>query len=170
MQLTEEGRFEAKVVDYGLAETNDGTPQVVVMFNTVEEKPRTITWYGILNAGKAQEIALKALLTMGLKGNDVAALEAGKDTGLIDTEKSVSITVENHVYNGKTQTRVSWVNPLRSFRADPQTTAKVASLNLKGVIQKLRQDTGIKDTGPDFNSYNGTGPVTKNTNGFTPGF
>jgi len=171
MERMKDGTYEAKPIDYILTETKDGTPQVAVMFKTTEEKPQVITWYGILNGGKAQDFAIKALLTMGLRGNDLAPLANGKDSNLLDLDNVVQIVVESHEYEGKTQQRVSWVNRVPGFRkpVNPQVATKVASL--RGAVAALRQETGIKDPGPSFASFNGAGSVGgPPTSGGTLGF
>lgn len=168
------GTYEAKVVDYTVGETKNGTPQVLVMFQTLptEHQPSTtITWYGLLNGDRAQEITIAALLTMGLKGNDLAPLCGGKQTGVLDFDTVLNIVVEDHTYNGKTTSRVSWVNAQPGFRkaTNPQTASKIAGL--KGAVAAARQATGIKDPGPDFKNFNGSGPIgPQSTGGQNLGF
>jgi hypothetical protein len=138
-----DGRYSAVVKDYGISETQAGDPQVFIAFDVAHgEGTETLTWFGSLKEGKAQEITLKGLLAAGFTGKDVSELADGPDGGALPLGIEVSLVIENEEYEGKTRTRIRWVNKPGSGgvqRADATTAkAKLAKLGLAGKIAQVK--------------------------------
>lgn len=137
------GRWPGRVKDYGISETQAGDPQVFIQFAVDgPEGEETMTWFGSLKEGKAQEITLKAVLAAGFQGKDVTELVDGTDGGAIPLETEVSLVVEDDTYEGKTRQRIKWVNKPGSGgvqRADATSAkAKLAKLGLAGKMAQVK--------------------------------
>lgn len=151
-----EGTFEAKVVDYGIAETKAGDPAPFIYLEVAfPDGPAFITWRGSFKEGKAREIALKALLACGFRGTDPSVLIDGADSGAIPIGTPVSVVVEAEEYQGKTYHKVSWINApnagsITLRRADPAAArAKLMKLNVAGDLAKLRETVGAQTPAGD---------------------
>lgn len=151
MSQIKPGIYQATISNYGIGVTQNGNPQVMILFNFQdhENAPREMTWYGSLKEGKAQEYTLKTLLYCGFSGSDPAEIADGIESGLLDHITPVKITVEEHEYEGKKSMRVSWVNKIGSKAMEKRITKseaklKLGTLNLKGTLAAVRQETGIK--------------------------
>jgi hypothetical protein len=146
MAKIQPGTYEARVSDYGIGTVKDGAPQVMVLLNYKDQDgdSHDVTWFGSLKEGKAQEITLKALLTMGFAGDDVAALADGIHSNLLDAVTPVSIVIEEHEYQGKKSMRVQWINSMGGKTMEKRiekSQAKIlmGALNLKGQLAMLRE-------------------------------
>lgn len=105
------GKFLAKIKDYGFKVTHSGSLQMAVIFDYEQgEENRTLTWFGSMNEGKAREITLTALKNMGYQGQEISLLNDGIQSGILDTDKDYSITIELDDYNGKKIAKIKWVN------------------------------------------------------------
>lgn len=138
-----DGRYSAAVKDYGISETKAGAAQVFIAFDvTHDDGTSSLTWFGSLNEGKAQEITLKGLLSAGFTGKDVTDLIDGPDGGAIPLGTEVSVVIESEEYDGKTTPRIRWVNKPGGGgvqRADASTAkAKLAKLGLAGKLAQVR--------------------------------
>ena len=87
--------------------TKNDNEQIAVVFTIVEgpHEGHRITWFGNFSSEKSTEIAVKALRACGWAGNDMSDL-----TGIDSLD--VEIVVELEEYDGKTRTKVKWVNAL----------------------------------------------------------
>lgn len=147
------GKYEAKVKDYGFTETKAGDPQVVVDFVFSDKSGATqeLAWYGSLKSPKGREITLKALVTMGLKTNDIELLAGGVRSGVLNTESPVQIDVAYEVDQNGTRSkypRIKWVNPIRSNSYAAKlgkdvVKVKLGGMNLKAELLAMRGE-------PDF--------------------
>lgn len=146
-----DGRHMAKVIDYGLSETKAGDPQVRVRFK-LDGDGSEITWFGSLKEGKAQEITVDALLVMGFTGSDLTALEGGSGSKVLNEEKSVSIVVEAETYNGKTTSKVKWVNSIDGGAKKLDPSKKSSLKNLGGLVMARRKELGIEDPKDDLDA------------------
>ena len=139
------GRHSAKVIDYGLGETKNGDPQVKIRFK-LDGDGSEITWFGSLKEGRAREITIDALLVCGMVGDDLNDLSGGAGSGILNEKKSVSIVVEDEEYNGKTTTKVKWINDIdgggRSLAPDKKPLLK----SMKGDILARRAQRGKVDS------------------------
>jgi hypothetical protein len=137
------GRYNGTVKDYGISETKAGDPQVFVAFDI--DGHGSLTWFGSLKEGKAQEITLKGLLAAGFTGKDVSELLDGPDGGAIPLGTEVSLVIENEEYpagSGTMNPRIRWVNKPGGGgvqRADAATAkAKLAKLGLAGKLAQVK--------------------------------
>lgn len=153
------GQYEAKIVDYGAGETSKGTPRIFVKFEVVDGNPlggEKIFWHGYLSAGAINN-TLKALLVMGCTSPDLEPLKNGPESGLLDMDTPVSITVEEEEYQGKITPKVKWVNALGGSKFRKDVTPQVASAlsGAAGAMAALMAKQGVKATvnkeeGPGF--------------------
>ena len=92
----------ARSWDFGL--TKKDLPQVAVEFEIVdgEDAGEFITWYGYFT-DDTEPRPLESLRACGWQGDDVSDL---KGMG----SRKVSLVVEDELYEGKTHSRVRWVN------------------------------------------------------------
>ncbi len=103
----DEGTFPAVVTEGLLGMTSTGKEQVAVSVELTNEEGgptgERIAWYGTFTDA-AYPYTLKALRTMGWKGDDISDLSMMPGT-------QVSVVLENDSYNGKTRLKVKFVNP-----------------------------------------------------------
>lgn len=136
------GRYEGKILDYGIGETKMGNPQIFVKFKIGE---KSLTWFGSLSE-KAIEITGKALIACGFKGTDLSVLADGLNSNALDLDKTLSLVVENEEYKGKTYTKIKWVNELNSGATEKLNKAgavqKLSGMNLTGKMIQLQQEMG----------------------------
>jgi hypothetical protein len=139
--MVKPGTYRATILNHAISETKGGDPQAAVTFSfEADGKSHTMTWFGSFKEGKAREITIKALLTCGLKGNNPA--------GELDIGKEVSIVVEDEVgQDGKTRTRIRWVNPIGGVKnVMPADAAKAKLSDLVGAVMAAREDHKIPDS------------------------
>lgn len=101
------GTYRARAVDIQFAFADTGTEQVAVTFELLddgEHKGAKITWYGFFT-DSAQTRTVEGLRTCG------CAFEGGDITDTRGFDKNeVDIVVQIESFQGKTQSRVRWVN------------------------------------------------------------
>lgn len=153
MSFVNEGKYTAKIKDYGIGTTKEGQPKAMIIFTFKDEKglDQELVWSGSFKEGKAREITIDALLTCGLKGDNPLAMVGGIETGILNADQEVQIQVKNELYNDKTYSKIAWINKLggRMFQ-DKVDVQKFAGLNLKADVVARRKETGIKDDGVPF--------------------
>jgi hypothetical protein len=130
-----QGRFRAKALegDYGTA--NTGTEQVAVLCEL--EGGTRLTWYGYLSEA-AVDRTLEALQIMGVTDLEtLAGLGSQEFEAVVDEEE----------YNGKTSTRIKFINrlgsggvALKSRMSDAQK--KGFASRFKGKFLALQQKSG----------------------------
>jgi len=98
----------AKIKNYGISMTKENLPQVSIDFECADGKSRT--WRGSLKSEASRAITFKALDVCGFKGDDPGLLAAGLETGLLDTQIDVDLTIANETYNEKTFEKIKWIN------------------------------------------------------------
>ena len=93
-------------VQLGLSKRS-GTKQVLMMFQIEggEHKGKTFPWFGYITED-SRERTIAALRLCGWKGKSFSTINDEELTDL------VSVTIETETYDGKTRSRVSWVNDL----------------------------------------------------------
>ncbi len=94
-----------KVVHFGLSSNN--TKQVLITFEIErgDGAGQKIPWFGYFT-DKSWERTIQSLRYMGFKGDDLSTLDAQA------LDQSVSISVEESEWEGKTHMRIAWVNEL----------------------------------------------------------
>lgn len=92
----------ARSWDFG--ETDKGTEQVAVEFEVLEgeDAGEFITWYGFFT-DDTEDRTLESLRACGWQGDDVTDLQGMGS-------RKVQLVVEDELYQGKTHSRVRWVN------------------------------------------------------------
>lgn len=102
-----DGTYSAVVIEGLLGVASTGNEQVAVSFETTDgdgnPTGERIGWYGTFT-DKAAPWTIKALRTMGWKGDDLSDLESIKGT-------PVSIVVKAEEHKGKMYPKVQFVNP-----------------------------------------------------------
>lgn len=134
------GTYQAKITNHAISETKKGDPQATVSFSfEIDGAQHSLTWFGSFKE-KALPITLKALVIMGLKGNNPAGpLEIGKDVLIV-------VDFEKDETTGKERNKISWVNALNSVRnVIPQDLAVSKLASLEGAVMMARQKLGVSD-------------------------
>lgn len=139
-------RINVKVFDYGISTTKEGLPQVAVLFRDGEG--RDYRWNGTLKPGRGQELTLDALIVMGLRSDNLADLAKGAESGLLDREKEVQLTVGDEEYQGVVRRKVKWVNEVggggfAQRLSETDAAAKMASLNLSAAFKAKLAERNI---------------------------
>lgn len=157
MDLVKPGKYLARVVSYGIPEPKPGKmPSVVLTFEFEEDgKKRQLTWFGSLSE-KAIEHTAKSLIIAGMKSDMLSTL---CEPGAFH-EKDVSITVEHDTYEGKTRSRVKWINEPGSAQFKSLRPEVVNSQfgNLTGYMKATRKEMG----------YDGKHQAQADDTGFAP--
>ncbi|MFZ8933688.1 MAG: hypothetical protein ACO2ZP_07310 [Bacteriovoracaceae bacterium] len=144
--LIEEGKYLAKIIDFGFTKTSKDKLQVAVKFGIEDEEgaKRTIVWFGSLNQGKAREITIKQLLRCGLKGNDIRILSKGLEGKGLDVETEVEVEIiQIEDQKGNLRNKVQWINSLGMKKIDASEINNQLGDGLSGDILSLRQSTGM---------------------------
>lgn len=133
------GTHQGRAVKGALGETSTGREQVGVEFALLDadgtENPDAphITWFGFFTE-KTLPTTLKALRTMGWKGNDLEDL-----TGI--DANTVELVVEHEEYNGNVTAKVRWINPLNGGGMK----AALAPDKAKAFAARMRQQIAAFD-------------------------
>lgn len=145
------GKYLARIVDYGIPETDKEHPQAAVRlaFET-ERGVRELTWYGSFHPN-AVEITVDTLINCGLKGTNPAALLNGPDGGALDMERELEIGVEPHTYNGKTYDRVKWIGLPGGLKFTSMTPEKAQHklAGLSAFVASRKRELGAEDDESD---------------------
>lgn len=150
------GRYLARPVLWMLTETKSGAEQYAVELEVTSPDEalagQHLTWFGGFSSDKATEITVKALRVLGWTGDDLDAVA-------LATDKDVSITVEHEEYQGKTQVRVRWINPLGGLAVRAPLAAdrrRGFAERMRGAIAGIDAKTGW--TAPPAAPGNGSAP------------
>lgn len=135
MKELKPGIYEAKVSDYGVAETKKGDPMAMMRFTYADGDGDNhfITWYGTFGSEKSKEISCQALALCGYTSSNLADLAKGKGSNVLDESRLVSITVAQEDWEGKTRMKVKYVNPAGGAGFRNQLTHQDAVKKFKGV-------------------------------------
>lgn len=144
----EPGTYKARCIEdvtkpARLGRSNGGHEQIALTFEVYGPEGEvlgTMDWIGTFAPGKATEITLKALDTCGWTGAEPADL-----TGITDQE--VELVIASETYEGKTSTRVKWINRPGAGRIEFKNKlgaqdAKALGAQLKGQIAAMRAARG----------------------------
>ena len=98
------GTFTARAVEGALGETSNGSPQIAVELQVLDDgyTGETITWFGYFTE-KTTARTMESLRILGWKTDDLSNLD-----GI--TENEVKIVVVEDEYDGKTRLKVNWIN------------------------------------------------------------
>lgn len=138
MEMTD-GVYRARAVSATLGENSKGNEQVAIQFRflAAELVGQTITWYGTFT-DKSADISIKALRACGWQGNDLTEL-LGIDANDVD------LVVANETWEGKSRTKVKWVNPINALAMGTplaQDKAKAFAARMKGTILAFDKSNG----------------------------
>jgi len=150
------GYYQAKIVNYGIKKTKAGDPAPTIAFEVVVNKETNekcrVFWQGTLKDGGGRDITMKALAVCGFKNFRVFYLLAdGLDSGLLDTEAEVQITVEHEAAmdgSGKKYSRVRWINQSGGNKFKDAIGADEAKTLMRGMgleadFMRIAQENGF---------------------------
>ena len=100
------GKYKTKAVDYGVTQTKNGDPMLVVKF---EVDGQSLFWRGMFGE-KSLPITEKALAALGFESDRFDVLADGTDSGALNLNLEVVIEVDLETYNGESRPVVKWVN------------------------------------------------------------
>ncbi len=105
------GLHKAVAVEAQLGKSTNDNPQVAVTFRFTEgpNENKRITWYGFFTE-KTTKRTIASLRYCGWRGNDLSDLSSMLFDS--DTSQTVELDLQTDTYEGKTRTRVQWVNRL----------------------------------------------------------
>lgn len=130
------GKYVAKAIDAALGKAGTGTYQLAVNLQVQEgeHKDKCIIWFGYLSEN-ALPYTVEAMTALGWSGDDVTDLK-----GI--TANEVQIVVDSEEYEGRTRSKVQYVNKLgggpivkERLGADEE---RALAAKLKGRIAAMR--------------------------------
>lgn len=140
------GKYVAHVIDADIWKNNKGNPVAVVAFGYTDDEgnPQQISWMGQTTGG-AREITVNTLVLLGFSSNNLADLTRGKE--VFNHDSPYEIVLENEIYEGKTRTRVKYVNlpggsGFREKMSREEAVQLTAGLNLGADFMQARQKLG----------------------------
>lgn len=143
------GRHIAHPQAWGVRETKSGDPQIYVKFDL------GLTWFGSLKEGRAREITLESLVTMGFMGDDLSELVSNENA--LDKNKDVALVVEYEAnQNGEPVPRIKWVNDVDGgMKGKMDATDAIKALKMlkvKGDLAHIRKEKGVSaESQPNVN-------------------
>lgn len=144
--LMPEARFRGRRIDHALAWAGKGAKRkeqlaVQFEFTTPEVKGRTMTWYGYFT-DKTTESTLKAMRTMGWKGNDPTS--GWPDPASKDNPEVELVIQHERNQNNRWIARIRWVNGGGIAVRDVMNEADKANFaqRLTGIAARLAAKDG----------------------------
>lgn len=155
------GYYQAKILNYGITKTKAGDPSPAIIFEVtlVDGSKHRVPWKGSLKDGPARNISLKALAVCGFSNvGAFSYLANGLESGLLDTNKEVQITVEHETglqdpekpnEEPKRYARVRWVNESGGGKFKHSLDVQETAVLLKGMgleadFMKIAKENGYK--------------------------
>lgn len=141
-----DGNYLARGTQAALGETGTGKEQVAVIFKILAPgfEGKHITWFGYFT-DKTADRTIESLRICGWAGSDLSDLSG------IDTNE-VELVIANEEYEGKTISKVRWVNRAGGVGlAAPMSPekAKAFAAKMKGAVLRYDQANGKpKPTAP----------------------
>jgi hypothetical protein len=106
--MVQAGTYRGKPVRAALGLASTGTEQIAVQFEFVDPPGERLTWFGFFTE-KATERTIESLRHCGWRGDDLSVFVEGQPPPEgFDQEVELVVTTEQ--YQGKTQTRIAFVN------------------------------------------------------------
>lgn len=147
------GYYKGKISNYGIIKTKVGDPSPVIIFEiALDDQVHSVNWFGSFKDGMAREISLKALACCGfVQLNAFPRLALGVDSGLLDTDKLLDLTVEVKTDDeGKSFPQVRWINDsARRFRNSlgvEEAAALMATMGLESDFAMIAKQNGYQVT------------------------
>jgi hypothetical protein len=158
--LIQPGKYQGKIVDYRIQKTKKEEPEPNIEFKVKDLQGNfsKIFWRGSLNNETGIEITLKALMACGLQNpDDIYKMADGVKSGVLDTDKILSVTVVHETYNGNTKAIVKWVNDpeeeaarAAEYSMDANTAKKMlGSIGLRGRFNAIKSGESTKSAQPN---------------------
>jgi hypothetical protein len=150
-----DGKYTARVIDYGIGETKAGLPQVILRFEFMdtEKNIQRMNWFGTLKEGKGREMTAKALLNCGFTGSDLSTIACGPESKVFSENLDVEIDVQTeNDLEGKPRQRIRWINKVggSSFKklSKEDAVRKLSGINIKGEILAMQQGSPESEEAP----------------------
>ncbi len=139
------GIYEANLLDYGFKATQSGDPQIFLKLavDTQDGELVDMFKYLSLKEGKAREFCYKALSACGFNG-DQEALKLGPTGNALDMATAVSVKVQDETYQGKTESRIAFVNKKGAFveRITPEDVDAKVKFNFASEMAAMGIELG----------------------------
>lgn len=141
------GTHRARAAEWALGMSQTGKEQIAVMFRITEglHEGKHITWFGFFTEGTLDR-TLESLRHCGWDSDSLAELDSlGAN--------EVDLVIEDETYEGKTRSRVKWVNRVSKLALKEQMTpdqvkAFAARLRGKTVASKQKYTAGASAPKP----------------------
>jgi hypothetical protein len=146
------GNYRARATGAVLCRANSGNEQVVITFQIKDPGPfdgAEINYYGSFHPN-ASKYTLEALETCGFEGDNLLDL-----SGVVRHE--VELVIQDNEYQGRTYTKVAYVNRLGAIAAKNALSDAEARVFAQRMRDNIRAAKAAKGT----NSPNGRPPVSK---------
>ena len=158
-RLLEPGTYDGKIKNYGISQASTGAAQAFIEFEiplTEGRAPVKLTWFGglsdevIESTGKSpMEYTASTLLDCKFSGEAVELMAAGPQTNLIPIDHVMALVIEDHEYNGKTYSRIKYVNATDRVSGlntldHEQAATKFNVDAMRAMILKKRQEMEAK--------------------------
>jgi hypothetical protein len=102
------GTYRGRPVAAALGLAGTGTEQIAVTFEFVDPPGERLTWYGFFTEN-TEERTVEALRHCGWHGDDLSVFVQGQPLPE-GFDQEVELVVKQEQYQGKTQTRIAFVN------------------------------------------------------------
>ena len=160
MRQLEPGRYDGKISNYGMSNTQAGSKQAFITFDIAKPEGGNVelTWYGSLNpkpkeeGGKAaSEWTIATLLDCGFSSQAIEILAAGPDGNSIELGKVMTLVVEDNVWKEQTNSRIKFINvpgtspgPKRVTVDEVATSPEATALRAQLMRARQTVKTGVK--------------------------
>jgi len=137
---------KAKILDYGLSQSQTGTPCVFVQFSFNEgDEQRKLTWRSYFS-DKAKAKTVETLVKVfGYKGNTAEDIANGIGSNALNESQEYELVIDKDEYNGEKHDKIKWVNlpgggGSKIEKLDKsKASVLLGGMNLKAEFLSLRQ-------------------------------
>jgi hypothetical protein len=137
----EAGKHNAKIKNYGIAQSKSGVPQVKVEFTL--ENGSTFSYFGNLGSPEQQKYTTQNLLVLGATPSNIDKVEEGLAGGVLNLDKTFELVIADHEYNGKTYTQIKFINDHSAKPAQAFIKGTNALSALKGQAAQIAAEKGL---------------------------
>lgn len=136
MSNVKAGKYKAKIADYGAVQNAKGETQIKVTFDLLDLGEK-YSWFGNVTNDVGQKITTKNLITMGANPSNIDKVELGKNSDVLNTEKTFELVIEEREYNSKKYLQVKYINDPSAYKSQEYTAANGAFAGLKGIAAAM---------------------------------
>lgn len=136
---------KAKILDYGLSQSQTGTPCVFVQFAFNEgDEPRKLTWRSYFSE-KAKAKTVETLVKVfGYKGSTAEDIADGIGSNVLNESQEYELVIDKEEYNGEKHDKIQWVNlPGGGSKVEKLDKSKagvlLGGMNLKAEFLSIKQ-------------------------------